>query len=180
MPRAKGQLAKTGGRTSDNLTDKQLAFCEAYLENGFVAKAAAVTAGYNPISGARNLRVQKIRDYIDNRLQERVMRADEVLVRLSEQARGEYASYINGDGSVDIERMVADGMGHLIKELRETRYGIAVKFVDSQVALAILAKHHGLASEKVDVNVKQVSFSTIEVIKTQEPTTVIIEGEIEN
>ncbi|NIO43164.1 MAG: terminase small subunit, partial [Burkholderiales bacterium] len=80
---------------SDNgLTNKQRAFIESYLQC-WNATQAARDAKYegNDVTlasvGYENLRKPQIRERIKQRLNTMAMSADEVLARLSEQARGD-------------------------------------------------------------------------------------------
>jgi len=77
------------------------------------------------------------------------MGADEVLVRLAQQARAEYADYLRPDGTVDLEQMLADGKGHLIKGTKwDNRSGkLTVEFYDAQAALVHIGKHLGIFKE---------------------------------
>ena len=79
------------------------------------------------------------------------MSADEALARLAEQARGEHGRYITPEGQVDIERIVEDGKGYLIKAIRPGKYGDMYEFYDSQNALVQICKHHGLLIERTDL-----------------------------
>ena len=139
-----------------DLTDKQRVFIEEYLQC-WNATEAARRAGYegNDITlasvGYENLRKPQIAQRIKQRLQEKVMSADEVLSRLSEQARCEYTASIGKDGKVDLSQLKAAGKMHLVKGIKETKYGRQVEFYDGQTALIQIGKHHGLFTDKVDV-----------------------------
>ena len=69
----------------ENLTNKQRAFVEAYLANGFNATQAAITAGYSVDSarviGAQNLAKVNIASHVRARISELAMSADEVLLQ---------------------------------------------------------------------------------------------------
>jgi len=140
------------------LTNKQKLFIESYLEcwNG---TQAARKAGYGGDSNAlaaaasRLLKNVKVRHYIQARLSAKAMTADEILVRLSEQARSDISDYINDFGYVDFERLKADGKAHLIKKY-EIVQGVGGKqkmkceVYDAQAAMDKLAKAHGLYTDK--------------------------------
>jgi len=83
------------------------------------------------------------------------MGADEVLTRLAQQARAEYADYLRPDGTVDLARMLADGKGHLIKGTKwDNRSGkLTVEFYDAQAALVHLGKHLGIFKESQELEV---------------------------
>lgn len=101
------------------LSFKQQMFVEEYL-SCFNATQAALRAGYSERSaraiGAENLTKPDIGAVIDERLRESAMRADEVLMRLAEHARGEHARYIAAKPRLDIVAMAKDGLGDLIPD----------------------------------------------------------------
>lgn len=139
-----------------DLTNKQKAFVEQYLQD-FNATKAAQRAGYGgddatlAVTGHRVLRKAKVAERISQRLREAAMSADEVLSRLAEIGRAEYSQYINTDGAVDLARLLEDGKGHLVKGIKETKYGQQVEFYDSQKALVDIGRHHALFTDKADV-----------------------------
>ena len=79
-----------------NLTDKQKAFCDYYLET-LNATEAAIKAGYSKKTarkiGSENLTKPVIKNYIDCRLKEledaRIAKVDEVMKFLTSSLRGE-------------------------------------------------------------------------------------------
>lgn len=103
-------------------------------------------------NSARLIANDNVAEEIQRRLAEKTMTADEALVRLAEQARAEYAAYLLADGSVDLGAMKADGKMHLIKSIKPTRYGKAVEFHDAQTALVNIGRHHGLFTDKTEIN----------------------------
>lgn len=135
------------------LTNKQRTFIEEYLTT-WNATEAARRAGYaHPnVVGPENLVKLGIAEEIQRRIAEKTMSADEALTRLAEQARAEYAAYLLADGSVDLGAMKRDGKMHLIKAIKPTKYGKAVEFYDAQTALINIGRHHGLFTDKVNVD----------------------------
>ena len=136
------------------LSNKRRVFVEEYIRCGWNATEAARRAGYKQplVQGPRLLGNVRVREAIQARLAEIKMGADEVLVRLAEQARAEYGAYLCKDGTVDLERMLADGKAHLIKGTKWDRLGnLVVEFYDAHAALVDLGKHLGLFTERVDV-----------------------------
>lgn len=138
------------------LSNKQRAFIEEYLScwNATEAYRRAYPAASTETArrnGHKLLTNTDIKKEIQQRISELAMTADEVLVRLSEQARAEYARYIMADGSINLSKLVADGKAHLVKSVKETRHGTQIEFVDAQAALIQLAKHHGLLVGRVEV-----------------------------
>ena len=137
-----------------SLTPKRRAFVENYLKS-WNATSAAREAGYSARSaynqGYRLMMNDDIRAAIQERLAEMAMGADEVLQRLAQIARGEWASYLRSDGSFDLERMLADGQAHLVKSVRRTPHGLALEGHDMLAALVHIAKHHGLFVDRVQM-----------------------------
>jgi phage terminase small subunit len=134
------------------LTDRQKVFVEEYAINGFNALAAAKAAGYKWAHkfAYRLVRDPKVRAAIEARFKDRIMTADEVLARLTEQARGDYGNYIDSEGEVDIEALKADGKAHLIKSISDSKYGKRIEFYDSQKAISLMAKYHRLFADRVE------------------------------
>ena len=135
------------------LTNKQRVFVEEYLRC-WNATEAALKAGYSKrtarSTGCENLTKPNIKAEIEQAISERAMTANEVLVRLAEQARGEYADYIDERGAIDIRRMKADGKMHLVKGITHSRYSTRYEFQDAQAALFMLAKSTGVATDRVE------------------------------
>jgi phage terminase small subunit len=134
------------------LTDRQRAFVEEYAINGFNASAAAKAAGYeHPDKFAyRLVRNAKIREAIEIRFKDRIMSAEEVLARLTEQARGDIGNYLDEEGNVNIAQLQADGKAHLIKSISDSKYGKRVEFYDAQKAMSLMAKYHRLFAERIE------------------------------
>lgn len=145
----------------DNLTDKQRAFVNAYITNGFNAAQAALTAGYSVRqSGAENMSNPVIREAIDAYFAEHAMSAKEVVARLTDHARGDLGDFLDETtGAINWSK--AKGKTALIKRIKrktETtrdKDGIETVTLDEelelhspQFALQLLGKHHGLFADK--------------------------------
>jgi phage terminase small subunit len=136
------------------LTDKQHAFVAHYLVclNG---AEAARRAGY-PAASARqiaseNLSKPDIRAAIDAALATTAMPANEVLARLTEQARASLEEFVTVRGrgvALDLKAAKLRGVLHLVKKYTKTKQGVSIELYDSQAALALLAKHHGLLVDR--------------------------------
>ncbi len=129
-----------------SLTAKQQAFVIEYLKCRNATQAAKA-AGY-PESGAyqrgyENMHHPEIKKAIDQHFAASAMTAGEVLALFAEQARAEYSQYLRTDGTVDLEKLIADGKGHLIKSIKKTRFGTNVEFHDVHGAREIIARHTG-------------------------------------
>lgn len=126
------------------LTPKQKAFCDAYIANKGNATQAAIEAGYSRRTartiGAQNLSKLNIQEYIRQRTEaieeSLVARGDEVLKYLTEVMRGEdqEQSVVVYDGGVSV--------------IEHTDQRNRIK------AAELLAKFHGLMSQKVEHEVE--------------------------
>lgn len=136
------------------LSPKRRRFVEAYLQAWNAAEAAR-QAGYRGranMIGERLMRDERIQAAIAARIKQVAMAADEVLVRLAQQARNESAMYVRKDGTIDLGRLIADGKSHLIKATKWDRQGrLVVEFYDAQAALVQLGRAHRLFVDQVDM-----------------------------
>ena len=141
------------------LTNKQRKFIDEYLKT-FNATEAARRAKYgnentNDVTlaaiGSENLRKPKIAEKIAEYFIASTMSKEEVLARLADIARAEYAAYLNPDGTFDLARLLVDGKGYLVKGIRETRYGRQIEFYDSQKALVDIGRHHVLFADRQEI-----------------------------
>ena len=156
---------------------KQRVFVEEYLRC-WNATEAAKRAGYSERTarqqGSRLLSNANILEEIDKRISEKAMAADEVLIRLAEQARVSLDEVIDvyGKGkhewNVNIPKIIADGKGHLIKSLTPTQYGLKVELHDKQRALELLGKHHRLFVDRQEIT--GADGGAIVLVKWDEPT----------
>lgn len=145
------------------LTPKQTRFLEYYLTCWNATEAARLAKYAHPNKqGPELLKNEQIAAAISERLDAAAMSADEVLARLSQQAGAGYSPYIKvaikSDGTkqpyIDVETLIEDGMAHLIKAVKVGQFGINIEFHDVQAALALLARHHRLLTDQVDVTTK--------------------------
>lgn len=131
-------------------SNKQRAFIEEYLHD-FNATQAALRAGYSERSaysiGHENLKKPEIAQAIQQRIEEIKMSADEVLMRLADQARGIPNRYYTDYGDLDMKAIVRDNKTHLIKKITRTQYGRNIEAYDSQAALDKIARALGLYSD---------------------------------
>lgn len=138
------------------LTDKRRIFLEAYL-SCWNATEAARRAGYaQPGSeGHRLLKNAEIQVAIAERVSDVAMGADEVLVRLAEQARGAPENFIEikaGLPFMNWDSLKETGGLRLIKKLKYDGNGNPeVEFYDAQAALIQLGRVHGLFTDKQQI-----------------------------
>jgi hypothetical protein len=133
----------------DELNDQQELFIENYLIH-WNATEAAKLAGYSgdrktlSKTGSRLRNHPRIAERIKERIEEVAMTADEVLIRLTQQARGEAYEFIRADAEgghhFDIEALQRAGWGHLIKSISFTKTGETIRAYDAQAALLHLGK----------------------------------------
>lgn len=137
------------------LSTKQLAFVEHYLQCWSETEAAR-RAGYaNPNNNAHRLMVNDgVATAIQTRLAELKMSADEVLTRLADHARGSIAPFLftTSAGEPIGFNLSPDRPLHLVKKVSITDKGASIELHDSQTALALLGKAHGLFVERTEVS----------------------------
>lgn len=142
-------------------TQKQKQFVKRYLVNGFNATEAAIYAGYSDntaaVIGHENLRKPNIKAAIDAGMRDTCISAAEVVARLSGMGRATLAPFYNKSGELDLSSASAQAHFWLIKKYKAipTESGVReeIEVHDPKDALKVLANHHGLLREKVDVDV---------------------------
>lgn len=141
----------------DGLTNKQRVFVEKYIGVAhFNATEAASAAGYKgnrntlAVVGHDNLRKPNIAALVKQRLAELAMEPEEILARLSDQARGTLDNFVNAKGKIDLAKARRGGMMHLLKSYSRTEKGDRIEIYDAQAALVQLGRHHGLFVDKVE------------------------------
>ena len=128
------------------LTEKQKAFCDFYIET-LNATEAALKAGYSKKTarkiGSENLTKPDIKKYIDERLKqiesERIAKAEEVLEYLTKGMRQE----------LEEEVVVMVSTGDFMNEPQIIKKKISIK--DSNKCAELLGKRYALFTEKVDL-----------------------------
>lgn len=153
------------------LTAKQRVFVEKYLQS-FNATEAARAAGYSEKTarfiGHENLTKPYIAEYIQARLNELKMSADEALLRTADIARGDLSAWITEDGEIDIASLKSSGKGYLLKKYRQTRRvrttkdgeeyettTTEIELYPADAAHDKLMRYHGLYNDKVRVTTWQ-------------------------
>jgi len=131
-------------------TKKEQVWIEEYLQC-WNATEAARRAAYKWPNKSGPVKLEKFRDVIQARIDEKVMGADEVLLRLSEIARGIWRDYLTESGDTDFGALIEDGKAHLVRAIKETNAGKTVEFCDMQAALVQIGKVHGLFRDVQEV-----------------------------
>lgn len=157
-------MSKREKKKEVELTDMQKLFVVHYLAS-LNATDAARKAGYKgndntlAVTGYDNLRNPKIAERVQEGLRERAMPPEEVITRLSQQARGEHTRFWEFDDygrqlHLNVKALTDAGLGHLIKKFKcheLTGTIIEVEFYDAQAALEKLGKHYKLFTDKTDI-----------------------------
>lgn len=147
---------------SDGLTIKQRLFLDHYIVcmNG---TEAARLAGYGgdsatlAVTASQTLRNHNVLRALDQRLNRFSMTANEVLVRLTDMARGDIADVLNSAGGIDPLEAKRRGKSHLIKRFKTKSitsedsdiFEAEIEMYDAQAALNTLMKFHGLLVDRV-------------------------------
>lgn len=163
-----------------NLPSKQRVFVEEYLSCWNAAEAAR-RAGYSKKSarsiGQELLTKPDIAAAIQERISQKAMTADEVLLRLAEQARANLRPFLRVSDAGEILGFTLsdDTPVHLLKEvsLTETEFNdvtkrtVSIKLNDPQAALVHLGKHHKLFTEHVNLS-GDLAVKTYQVISPED------------
>jgi phage terminase small subunit len=127
-----------------SLTPKQRAFVEYYLVS-WNARDAATKVGYKSPekTGYRLLWNPEIAALVNERLKEMGATADEVLIRLTNQARASLGDYLTVDasGKATLDWDAIKKAGDVVKKISYTRHGTPVlELYDKQRALELLGR----------------------------------------
>lgn len=117
---------------------------------------------------SRLLTIVDISEEIDRRVKEETMSADEVLMRIADEARGDMGEFwsiqADGDPVLDLVSAQERGKLHLIKKLKVktttrtigdidvTTKEVDFELYDAQAAKRMIGQHHKLFADKLDVN----------------------------
>jgi phage terminase small subunit len=151
------------------ITNKRRAFIDEYLKD-CNATQAAIRAGYAVKTaysqGNRLLKIVEVAEEIKRRLDEKSMKADEVIQRLTDMARSDMGDFMTIDGLasyMDLDKAKRLGLTHLIKKVKdrvvmtrtedeetETHY-MEIELYDAQAALVQLGRYHKLFTDNMDI-----------------------------
>ncbi len=151
----------------NGLTIKQRLFIDNYIVCMNATEAARL-AGYEgeettlANTGSQNLRNPYVLREIDNRLKSFTMSANEVLIHLTDIARGDIADAMNSVGGIDPMEAKRRGKSHIIKRFKDKvttiteKDGSEKEIIETEVemydrldALKTLAKFHSLLIDRV-------------------------------
>lgn len=155
----RGRVETAVNGVVSSLSAMQRTFVIEYLLHGNATKAAEVAGYKHPDKQGPRLRHdEKIQAAIDEYFYAQEMSAGEVVARLSEQAKAAYGAYLRWDSEAkevycDLESLLADGLGHLIKKIGYDRTGAdsavqVVEFYDAHTALVDVGRYHSLFGAK--------------------------------
>jgi phage terminase small subunit len=150
------------------LTNKQRVFVEEYLSCWNATEAARRAGFAHPNKqGPRLLVSVGIQAAVRERIQEKAMSADEVLLRLASMARGDMGDFLDVSSmgfQIDLNHAKETGLTHLIKKVKmrtqttlnkegvETEtHDIEIELYDAQSALVQLGRHYKLFTDKTDI-----------------------------
>jgi len=157
------------------LTNKRRVFIDEYLKD-CNATQAAIRAGYaHPnTQGPRLLLNVSISDAIKARLDERAMKADEVIERLTSMARGDMGDFMDIERmtfSLNLAKAKEKGLTHLIHKIKDRvvmtskgsgddieeteTHTIEIELYDAQTALAHLGKYHKLFTDSAELKLPE-------------------------
>lgn len=140
------------------LTLKQSSFCDHYLLTGN-ATDATIKAGYTQdrdsaaAIGCRLLRNVKVQAEIKRRLGLAIATPDEVLERLTVQARADLGEIFEPDGSFNWRKAKRRDKTRLLKKVKydkKTGRLVELEIHDPQAALEKLGRFHKLFTDKVE------------------------------
>lgn len=151
-------------KKDERLTHKMIAFCRAYVSNGYHGQQAAEAAGYKggyfgqAKVASDLLKRPKILRYIKDLTSHSAMEAEEVLSILGAQARGNLGDFLeiwtDYDTGEEIARLnwvkLLEEGGHLIEQFRKTKDGFHIKLYSAQAAATQLGKNHRLWVDVVE------------------------------
>ena len=146
-----------------SLRPKDRRLVDEYLSNGLVQWAAyrdcfarkKTREKYDTlrVESSKYFANPNIQAAIAARLEAVAMSKEEALHRLAEQGRNEQMQYLNEDGSIDLERLIADGKAHLIKGVKfvgKDADRMLVEFYDAQTALDKIVRAGGGYVDRVE------------------------------
>lgn len=137
------------------ITAKRRVFIEEYLQTWNASEAARRAEYAHPGSeGHRLLKNAEIQEAIHERLADKAMSSDEVLVRLAEHARASMGDFVtlglDGEPLLDFEK--AEDKLHLIKKLWKDKKGDwRIELYDAQAALLNIGRGHAMFVDKHEV-----------------------------
>lgn len=176
------------------LTDKEAVFCLEYVQS-WNATRAAIKAGYSKKTarqiGTQNLSKLHIQAEIQRIMDQVAMSAQEVLARLSEQARANMAeliefydvpvldkdgNYVGDRQSIRFKPGAFEMYGYLVKSISPTSHGdFKIELYDAQKAKELIGRHRNMFKEtSLNIDMSKLSIEQLErIAKGEDPLKVI-------
>jgi hypothetical protein len=99
------------------------------------------------------LRKPQIRAEVDKRIKEKIIGKDDLLALITSVATMDVTDYTRADGTLDVQAMGEDGLGHLVVGVKPGREGPEVTLANPQTSRKMLARYHRLLGSDVSVDV---------------------------
>lgn len=153
-----------------------IAWYPALLDGVKAARKAGYKGDENTLAviASENLRKPHIAAEIEKQLSERIMSANEVAARLSEQARGDLGEFLN---LVKTDEIANHPKSRLLKKFKKTVHVLKDKSVqvtfefelyNAQTALELIGKYHAIFADRLKVD--DWRSELIELLKTGKVT----------
>jgi hypothetical protein len=153
----------------NGLTIRQAKFVEHFIKTQNATESVAYAYGYEDrnvcaSSGAKLLRLGKIKEAIQQRMGLHIASSDEVLRRLTIHARGDLTDVLEPDGSFNLRKARKRGASQLLKKMKKrttyTKAGDTVveheyEIHDPQAALEKLGRFHKLFTDRVETEISE-------------------------
>jgi phage terminase small subunit len=146
----------------DNLSEQYKRFVDSYVHCLNYRKAYqdayplanADTANTN---GSRLASYPEVKEAIVERLKLFSIAKDEVLDTIIKVLHFDLTDYLNQELKVDVTKLNKDGLGWMIKGIKQMKFGTEIVLMDKDRALENLAKIHQLFNDQstVTVNINQ-------------------------
>jgi len=142
---------------------KEKAWINYYFgEAAYNSTQAARLAGYKWPDKIGPAKVAKFRDELRERFNQQVMPVEEAMARMSKIGRAPQAEHLLPSGQPDMARIVKEGLGDLVKEVRKNVDGsVTVKFHDQPDALKTILQAHNKLAPPAEVNINLRVYSSV-------------------
>lgn len=142
----------------EQLTPEHQRFVYAYCANLNKTQAYLTAFPSSSIQAARDSAYRlyqkpEIKEAVEEILNTQLETQKVVLRRLVSLIEFDLTDYLTEANQIDVKKLNADGLGWLVKGLRQTRYGTEIYLIDKDRILEMLAKAHKLfESTQIEVN----------------------------
>ena len=142
----------------ETLTPEHQRFVYSYVACLNKTKAYLVAFPDSSLKAARDSAyrlAQKpdIKEAIEEVLNTELETQKSVLRRLVALIEFDLTNYLNDELEIDIKRLNADGLGWIVKGIRQTKYGNEIYLIDKDKVIEMLSKAHNLYDNtKIEVN----------------------------